>query len=116
LEVDGSFITEVHIVALVGGKKRKAANSQVSTAGRALPLTLRHLPPPLQVATASFWASELSEFNTGWRVVNGSCGGGGFSLGMGEKRRCEEPAPSRGTLAVGTEYPFTRMAVNRSSR
>ncbi|EOD30971.1 hypothetical protein EMIHUDRAFT_99249 [Emiliania huxleyi CCMP1516] len=48
LEVDGSFITEVHIVALVGGKKRKAANSQV--------------------ATASFWASELSEFNTGWRV------------------------------------------------
>ncbi|EOD10559.1 hypothetical protein EMIHUDRAFT_120543 [Emiliania huxleyi CCMP1516] len=91
LEVDGSFITEVHIVALVGGKKRKAANSQV--------------------ATASFWASELSEFNTGWRVVNGSCGGGGFSLGMGEKRRCEEPAPSRGTLAVGTEYPFTRMAV-----
>ena len=66
LVVDGSFITEVHVVARVGGAKRKHA-------------------------TASFWASELNEFNTGWRVINGTCGAKGkFVLGMGDTRSCED--------------------------
>ena len=36
------------------------------------------------------WASELNEFNTGNNIVNGTCGGGPFFLGMGEGRSCEE--------------------------
>lgn len=59
---------QVHVVAVVGGRKRKKA-------------------------TASFWASELNEFNTGWQVVNGTCGKTkqtAFSLGMGDSRNCEE--------------------------
>ena len=36
------------------------------------------------------WASELNEFNTGPNIVNGTCGGGPFFLGMGEGRSCEE--------------------------
>ena len=66
LTVDGSFITEAHVVARVGGAKRKTA-------------------------TASFWGAELNEFNTGWRVVNGSCGYNSvFTLAMGEYKACEE--------------------------
>jgi len=65
LTVDGSFITEAHIVALVGGAKRKWAN-------------------------VSFWASELNQQNWGWRLVNGTCGGHAFKLGSGGWRRCEE--------------------------
>ena len=65
LTVDGSFITEAHLVARVGGAKRKWAN-------------------------LSFWASELNRENWGWRVVNGSCGGHAFNLGKGGSRQCEE--------------------------
>ena len=64
LTVDGSFMTEAHVVARVGGAKRKRA-------------------------TASFWASELSQFNTGWRVINGTCGGHHFAFGLAGKRDCE---------------------------
>ena len=46
LTVDGSFITEVHAVALVGGEKHK-------------------------LATASFWTDELNEFTTGPNMING---------------------------------------------
>ena len=46
LTVDGSFITEVHGVAQVGGEKHK-------------------------LATASFWTSELNEFTTGPNMING---------------------------------------------
>lgn len=72
LQVDGSFITEVHLVALVGGAKRKRA-------------------------TASFWASELSAYNTGWRVINGTCGGRRFVFGLAGARACEE-------LAIKMDY------------
>ena len=50
LTVDGSFITEAHFVARVGG-----ARSQTR-------------------AYASFWAAELNHQNWGWNVLNGTCG------------------------------------------
>ena len=66
LTVDGSFITEVHAVALVGGEKHK-------------------------LATASFWTDELNEFTTGPNMINGTCGDRGqFFLGTGEYKKCEE--------------------------
>ena len=40
--------------------------------------------------TASFWAAELSDFNYGWKMVNGTCGGTGFTLGPTASKRCEE--------------------------
>ena len=64
LLVDGSFMTEAHLTA-VSLPKRKFAN-------------------------VSFWASELNEQNTGRRVVNGTCGGHKFTLGMGGRKQCEE--------------------------
>ena len=63
--VDGSFITEVHIVARVGGAKRKFAN-------------------------ISFWASELNDQNWGWKTVNGTCGGNFFQIGKKASKQCEE--------------------------
>jgi len=69
LTVDGSFITEAHVTARVGGRKRKWANF-------------------------SYWASELNEFNTGWTFINGTCGGargsGSFQFGLAGQKRCEE--------------------------
>ena len=65
LVVDGSFITEVHFVARVGGRKNKPC-------------------------LASFWAGEVNEFNTGFNMVNGTCGGGPFFVGTGASKRCEE--------------------------
>ena len=64
LLVDGSFMTEAHLTA-VSLPKRKFAN-------------------------VSFWASELNEQNTGRRVVNGTCGGHKFTLGLGGRKQCEE--------------------------
>ena len=63
--MDGSFITEVHFVARVGGRKNKPC-------------------------LASFWAGEVNEFNTGFNMVNGTCGGGPFFVGTGASKRCEE--------------------------
>ena len=40
--------------------------------------------------TASFWASELGAFNFGWKMVNGTCGGGSFTLGPLGIKMCEE--------------------------
>ncbi|EOD22068.1 hypothetical protein EMIHUDRAFT_240589 [Emiliania huxleyi CCMP1516] len=65
LVVDGSFLTEVHFVARVGGRKNK-------------------------LCLASFWASELNEYNTGFNMITGKCGGGDFFLGIGASKRCEE--------------------------
>jgi len=79
LTVNGSFITEAHVVARVGGAKRKWAN-------------------------ASFWASELNAFNTGWQFVNGSCGGRLFWMGLGLQRRCEE-------LSIGIKYSSATFSV-----
>ena len=67
LTVNGTYITELHVCALVGGSKRKWAN-------------------------ASFWASELNQENWGWRLINGTCGGQRFKLGKGGFKKCEELA------------------------
>jgi len=64
LIVDGSFITEVHLVVRVGANKSKWAN-------------------------ISYWSSELNEDNWGWKVVNGSCDGRRTKLGKGGFKRCE---------------------------
>ena len=53
------------VMARVGGVKRKMFN-------------------------ASYWASEVGPGNWGWRVVNGSCGGGPFVLGPHARKSCEE--------------------------
>ncbi|EOD10751.1 hypothetical protein EMIHUDRAFT_248266 [Emiliania huxleyi CCMP1516] len=57
--------TLVHFVARVGGRKNK-------------------------LCLASFWASEFNEYNTGFNMINGSCGGGHFFLGTGNSKKCEE--------------------------
>jgi len=64
LTVNGSFITEAHLVARLGPGGKTRAN-------------------------VSFWASELNEHNWGWRVINGSCGDRAFKLGRGGFRTCE---------------------------
>ena len=69
LIVHGSFVTEAHVVARVGGDKRKLANF-------------------------SFWASRLGENNWAWDVVTGSCGGHKFKLGKGGRKACEEAVAS----------------------
>ena len=73
LTVDGSFITEVHVVARVGPRKT------------------------VKLAKASFWASQLMEENWGWKVINGSCGvvddrdrGRAFTFGARGSKRCYE--------------------------
>lgn len=55
-------------------------------------------------ARASFWASELSGQNTGWAVVNGTCGGRRFVFGMAGAKRCEE-------LALSMRYSSARFAL-----
>lgn len=65
LTVNGSFITELHLAALVGGEKRKWSN-------------------------LSFWGSQLDENNWGWEVITGYCGGRRFRFGKGGHRACED--------------------------
>ena len=79
LVVNGSFITEIHVVALLGGPKRK---------------------PFL----ASFWASELNQYNTGENMMNGTCGRGLFFLGTGAAKKCEE-------MAVHVHYSSATFSV-----
>jgi len=59
LTVNGSFLTEAHVVARVGAVGGHAGHK----------------------ATASFWSTELNEHNWGFQVVNGSCGGRPFKFG-----------------------------------
>jgi len=61
LTVNGSFITEAHIVV------RMASQRSV---------------------TASFWAAELNDSNFGWAVVNGTCVGRIFRFGRGGHKSC----------------------------
>ena len=65
LIVDGTYITEVHLVARVGERQNK-------------------------LCFVSFWAAELNDDNWGWKVVNGSCDGRHFKLGKGGSKRCED--------------------------
>lgn len=89
LLVDGSFMTEFHLTALVGGAKRK----WVAQSGRCLPTALRtdtSSTDSSRWANVSFWASELNNQNWGWKVVNGTCGGHYFKLGKKTTKVCEE--------------------------
>lgn len=61
LTVNGSFLTEAHVVARFA---------------------------PQRSATASFWAAELDENNFGWAVVNGTCIGRAFKFGNRGHKSC----------------------------
>ena len=91
LTVHGSFITEAHVAALVGPKRRDEPPFP--------PRPLRPTPPAPccfrdQYFRGSAWASELNDGNWGWRFVNGTCGDGAgslhFKLGPGGKRSCAD--------------------------
>ena len=62
LTVNGTFLTEVHVVARVD-KARRPAN-------------------------ASFFASQLDEHNMGWKVVQGDCAGRPFQFGKHGGKAC----------------------------
>ena len=64
LTVDGTWMTEAHVIAISRPKGK--------------------------IATASFWASKLNSFNTGTDQVNGTCDSRPFVLGMGWDTQCEE--------------------------
>ena len=64
LAVNGSFLTEAHVVARVDRGRREA--------------------------TASFYASELDEHNMGWEVIRGSCVGRPFKYGKHGGKDCFE--------------------------
>ena len=61
LIVNGSFLTEAHIVVRMASQRS---------------------------ATASFWASELNDNNFGWTVVNGTCLGRIFRFGNRGHKTC----------------------------
>ena len=64
LLVNGTFITEVHVAALVAGEKS------------------------CKWAYASYFASELNEYNWGWHAVKTSCGGHEYSIRKHTHRSC----------------------------
>ena len=68
LTVNGSFLTEAHVVVRVGAVGGHAGHK----------------------ATASFWSTELNEHNWGFQVVNGSCGGRPFKFGKHGGKKCFE--------------------------
>ena len=70
LTVNGSFLTEAHVAARLS-----------QSGGR---------------ATASFWAAQLDTQNSGWEVVNGSCGGRAYKLGRRGTKKCHELADAIG--------------------
>lgn len=81
LVINGSFFTEVHLVAIARPETAaKVAGSGMGFGGRWS--TEKRL-------LASYWASELNDANWGWRVVNGSCSGRPFKLGKGGYRKCD---------------------------
>ena len=61
--MNGTFVTEAHVVAHTGREWAQWANF-------------------------SYWASELEENNWGWRNVNGTCDGFYIQLGRGGYKRC----------------------------
>ena len=62
--VNGSYLTEAHVVASVDKGRREA--------------------------TASFYASELDVHNMGWEVVRGNCAGRTFKFGKNGYKGCFE--------------------------
>ena len=54
LTINGSFLTEAHVIARFA---------------------------PQRSSAASFWASELDQSNSGWTVINGTCIGRPFKFG-----------------------------------
>ena len=66
LTVNGSFLTEAHIITRFAHQRS---------------------------AFASFWASELDVQNFGWQVVNGSCAGRPFKFGNRGSKTYASAAP-----------------------
>ena len=64
LVVNGTFITEAHVIARTGPGRHP------------------------KVATASIWASELGDDNWGWQVVNGTCDQHVFKFGTNGWKHC----------------------------
>jgi len=64
LLVNGTFMTEAHVAALVAGERS------------------------CKWAYASYFASELNEYNWGWRMVKTSCGGSEHPLSKHTNRSC----------------------------
>ena len=78
LAVDGSFITEAHLVAGAGFCPPEAPSSKCAGAYK------KHL-------NVSYRASELTEQNAGFTYLRGTCGGGKpFEGGIAFTRRCED--------------------------
>lgn len=63
--VHGSFMTEVNVVAIVGGTKQKE-------------IKFSHL------------TRNANDQNWGWKMINGTCGGHHFYLGPHSRKTCEE--------------------------
>ena len=69
LTINGSFLTEAHVIARFA---------------------------PQRSATASFWASELNPENFGWTVINGTCVGRPFKFGNRGHKECFDLKVSMG--------------------
>ena len=81
LVVDGTFITEVHLVALVGRGGASDAAAGMGAGASA---------PRRKWLNVSYWAAELNENNWGWKIVTGFCGGRLFKIGKGGQKVCED--------------------------
>ena len=94
LIVEGTFVTEMHLVASVGngGEPRGIGTGSGQ--------------PKRKILNVSYVASELRENNWGWRVVSGYCGGRLFKLGKGGSKTCEEVViqVSMTSATVSTDY------------
>ena len=69
LTINGSFLTEAHVIARFA---------------------------PQRSSTASFWASELDQSNSGWTVINGTCVGRPFKFGNRGHKECFDLKMSMG--------------------
>jgi len=119
LTVDGSFITEAHFVVRRGYHPPKA---QMADLGLMSVLSDK----------ASFWAKELDEFNTGalvarspcpsvsptqeyverrvprtgWKVINGTCSGRYFKMGLGGYKYCGDLNIQMRRATVSPQLPL----------
>jgi len=97
LTVEGSFITEMHLVARVG------------TCPPGYPVE-RCIGAKHKFANVSFWGSELTAQNWGWAMINGTCGGHPFRLSKHGTKSCEDLSvsvkSSSATFEVGN-WTFT---------
>ncbi|EOD25868.1 hypothetical protein EMIHUDRAFT_206069 [Emiliania huxleyi CCMP1516] len=99
LIVDGTFITEVHLVALVGHS---------GTGDAAAGMGAGSSSPRRKWLNVSYWAAELNENNWGWTIVTGYCGGRLFKIGKGGQKVCEDVTVSvRMTTGIISSVDWT---------